>query len=79
MNEMAAILIDHVLPDDNIHQWVVSQPIPLHYWCTSNTKLTARINKIAVNEINRYYLNKAKALGYNKKELHPGLITFVPF
>ena len=77
MNEMAAFLTDHVLPDENIRQWVVSLPIPLRYWCASNTKLTARINKIAVNEINRYYFSKAKALGYNKKELHTGLITFV--
>ena len=66
-----------MLPDENIRQWVVSLPIPLRYWCASNTKLTARINKIAVSEINRYYFNKAIALGYDKKQLHPGLIIFV--
>ena len=77
MSEMAAFLTDYVLPDVNIRQWVVSLPIPLRYWCASNTKLTARINKIAVNEIGRYYRGKAKNMGYECKAMHPGLITFV--
>ncbi len=77
MSEMAAFLTDHVLPDENIRQWVISQPIPLRYWCASNTKLTAKINKIVVNEITRYYRAKAKGFGYERKATHTGLITFV--
>ena len=82
MSEIAAFLSDHVLPDENIRQWVVSLPIPLHYWFASNSSLTGRINNIIVNEINRYYLNKTKALGcytksHEKKQLQTGLNTVV--
>lgn len=77
MSEMAAFLTDHVLPDENIRQWVVSLPIPLRYWCASNTKLTAKVNKIAVNEISSYYRGKAKSLGCEHKRMHTGMITFV--
>ncbi len=76
MAEVAAHLVDHVIPSENVRQWVVTLPIPLRYWCASSKDLTAAVNKIAVREIAHYYRKKAKEAGFEGK-LHPGLITFV--
>ena len=36
-----------------------TMPVPLRYWCASNAKLTAMINKITVREIRACYGRQA--------------------
>lgn len=53
---------------------VLSFPIPLRYWLHTNKKLFAKIHSIAVREMHRYYINKAKLAGI--KAPQPGSISF---
>lgn len=72
--ETAAHMIDNVLPIVPYRQFVVTFPIPLRYWLQSNRKLYAKVHKLMIREIHRYYRDKAKALGI--KDPKPGAISF---
>jgi hypothetical protein len=72
--EAAAHLLENVLPVVPYRQFVVTFPIPLRYWLQSNRKLYARVHKLMIREIHRYYINKAKALGI--KDPRPGSVSF---
>jgi hypothetical protein len=53
---------------------VLSFPIPLRYWLHTNKKLFSKIHGIIINEMHRYYINKAKLAGI--KNPYPGSISF---
>jgi hypothetical protein len=46
MAQMAAHLVEQVIPRVPTRQWVVSVPIPLRYWMAPSRELTARIHTI---------------------------------
>jgi hypothetical protein len=46
MAQMAAHLVEQVLPWVPTRQWVVSVPIPLRYWTASSQDLTAKVHTI---------------------------------
>lgn len=72
--ETAAHLVDNVLPLAPYRQMVLSFPIPLRYWLHTNKKLFSKIHSIAIKEMHRYYINKAKFQGI--KNPCPGSISF---
>ena len=77
MAEMAAHLVEQVIPWVPTRQWVVSVPIPLRYWMAPSRELTARVHTIIRRTIGQYYVNQAVKHGATRATVHPGSVTFL--
>lgn len=75
MAETVTHLVDEVLPDTPYRQWVLTFPFALRFWLATSNILVSKINKIATEEVGKYYSKKAKAEGIEKPL--PGAITFI--
>lgn len=76
MNDEAAHLVDHVLPDDvPMRQWVLSFPYKLRFLMAYDSKLTSRILSVFVRVINSERKRKAKKHGIFDGV--PGSVTFI--
>ena len=64
--------VDKIIPPVRIRQYVLSVPIPLRYWMTSNKKLLAGVHKIFASEIESFYTKK------HKKASRSGSVCCVP-
>jgi hypothetical protein len=71
MAETAAYLVDNIIPHVKIRQYVLSVPIPLRYWMSSNKKLLAKIHKIFALSIEKFYTDQ------NTNTSRSGSICFV--
>ncbi len=63
MAQMAAHLVEQVIPWVPTRQWVVSVPIPLRYWMAPSRDLTVQIHTIIRRTIGQYYVNQAVKQG----------------
>src|SRR5919198_405788 len=77
MAQMAAHLVECVIPWVPTRQWVVSVPIPLRYWMASSQDLTAKVHTIIRTTIAQYYVNQAVQGGAERPKVHPGSVTFI--
>src|SRR3989475_6212254 len=77
MTQMAAHLVEQVLPWVPTRQWVVSVPIPLRYWMAGSQDLTAKVHTIIRTTIGQYYVNEAVTQGCERANLQPGSVTFI--
>ena len=77
MAQMAAHLVERVLPWVPTRQWVVSVPMPLRYWMASSQDLTAQIHTIIRTTISQYYVSQAVARGIERQQAQPGSVTFI--
>ena len=77
MAQMAAHLVECVLPWVPTRQWVVSVPIPLRYWMAASQELTAKVHTIIRTTIGQYYVNQAVTQGHERATVHPGSVTFI--
>jgi transposase-like zinc-binding protein len=77
MAQMAAHLVEQVLPWVPTRQWVVSVPVPLRYWTASSPDLTAKVHTIIRRTIAHYYVNQAVQRGIERATVHPGSVTFI--
>src|SRR5215510_4826559 len=77
MAQTAAHLIECVIPWVPTRQWVVSVPIPLRYWMASSQELTAKVHTIIRTTIGQYYVNQSVQGGRERKQVHPGSVTFI--
>src|SRR5215831_17895939 len=77
MAQMAAHLVEQVIPWVPTRQWVVSVPIPLRYWTASSPDLTATVHTIIRTTIGQYYVNQAVQRGHERASLQPGSVTFI--
>lgn len=79
MNDTAAHLVDHVLPETPIRQWVCSLPFELRTPLGYDRKLCADVINAFVAEVMRFYRFRAKRLlGLQSVSLaHPGAVTLV--
>ena len=75
MNDEAAHLVDSVLPEVVMRQWVLSFPYKLRYQMAHNPKLTNKILSIFIQTISSYQKKKAKQSGI--KLAKPGSVTFI--
>lgn len=75
MNDEAAHLVDQVLPEVMMRQWVLSFPYKLRYLMAYNPKLTNKILSVFINKISSYQKLKAKKCGI--KVAKPGSVTFI--
>jgi hypothetical protein len=77
MAQMAAHLVEQVIPWVPTRQWVVSVPIPLRYWTASSRDLTAHVHTIIRRTIAQYYINQAVQGSVERQQVHPGSVTFI--
>jgi hypothetical protein len=77
MAQMAAHLVERVIPWVPTRQWVVSVPIPLRYWMASSQHLTATVHTIIRTTIGQYYVNQAVTRGSERQKVQPGSVTFI--
>jgi hypothetical protein len=77
MAQMAAHLVEQVIPWVPTRQWVVSVPVPLRYWMASSQDLTAKVHTIIRTTIGQYYVNQAVTQGHKRATIHPGSVTFI--
>ncbi len=75
MNDEAAHLVDSVLPEVVMRQWVLSFPYKLRYQMAHNPKLTNKILSIFIQALSSYQKKKAKQSGI--KSTKPGSVTFI--
>jgi hypothetical protein len=59
MAQMAAYLVECVMPWVPTRQWVVSVPVPLRSWMAASQHLTAKVHTIIRTTIGQYYVNQA--------------------
>jgi hypothetical protein len=77
MAQMAAHLVEQVIPWVPTRQWVVSVPIPLRYWMAPSRELTAKVHTIIRRTIGQYYVNRAVRTGATRATTQPGSVTFL--
>jgi hypothetical protein len=77
MAQLAAHLVEQVIPWVPTRQWVVSVPIPLRYWMASSKDLTAAVHTIIRRAISQYDVNEAVKLGMDRKNIQAGSLTCV--
>src|ERR671934_86162 len=77
MAQMAAHLVEQVIPWVPTRQWVVSVPIPLRYWMAGSQDLTAKVHTIMRTTIGQYDINHAVQRGSERTTVHPGSVTFI--
>src|SRR5438093_8695225 len=77
MAQMAAHLVERVIPWVPTRQWVVSVPIPLRYWTASSQDLTATVHTIIRTTIGQYYVNHAVTRGVSRDKVSAGSVTFI--
>jgi hypothetical protein len=77
MAQMAAHLVEQVIPWVPTRQWVVSVPIPLRYWMASSRDLTAQVHTIIRSTIAQYYVNQAVKRGAERHKVQPGSVSFI--
>ena len=77
MAQMAAHLVEQVIPWVPTRQWVVSVPVALRYWMASSQDLTAKVHTIIRTTIGQYYVNQAVTQGHERAAVHPGSVTFI--
>jgi hypothetical protein len=78
MAEMAAHLVEQVLPWVPTRQWVVSVPMPRRYWMAPSRERTARGHTIIRRTIGQYDVKQAVQQGATRADVPPGSVTFVP-
>jgi hypothetical protein len=66
MSSGAAHLVDHVLPEVAVRQWVLSVPWPRRYLFARRPDLCAGVRRLVWRSLNRWYGKRAAQLG------HPG-------
>jgi hypothetical protein len=75
MCQTAANLVDKVIPDVPIRQWVVTLPMALRFAVAYNADLLSKISSIIVQEISRFYRSQAKLAGI--KSPQTGAVVFL--
>ena len=77
MAQMAAHLVEQVIPWVPTRQWVVSVPVPLRYWMAPSKELTATIHTIIRRTIGQYDVHQAVRHGATRATVQPGSVTFL--
>ncbi len=68
MTDLAAHLVDRVLPPVPIRQWVLSFPWPVRFILARDSKLLTKATDVFLDEVFRYY---ERELIYAKEDLDP--------
>lgn len=74
MAESAALLVDEVIPEQPIHQWVLSFPFQLRFLFASRPQLMGRVLGIVYRAISSHLIQKA---GFTRKTAQTGAVTLI--
>jgi hypothetical protein len=74
MAESAALLVDEVLPQEPMRQWVLSVPFPLRFLFASQSKVMGKALGIVYRTIATHLTRKA---GFTKTTAHTGAVTLI--
>ena len=74
MTETAAHLVDHVIPQVPVRQWVISFPIPLRYLFVSHPDLLSPVLQVINRAISTFLTQQA---GLKRTEVQTGDITLI--
>ncbi len=74
MAESAALLVDEVLPEQPIRQWVLSFPFQLRFLFASRPQLMDRVPGIVYRAISSHLVKKA---GFTRKTAQTGAVTLI--
>jgi hypothetical protein len=74
MAESAALLVDEVLPEQPIRQWVISFPFQLRFLFASRPELMGRVLGIVHRAISAHLIQKA---GFTRKSAQTGAVTLI--
>jgi ribosomal protein S27E len=74
MAESAALLVDEVLPEQPIRQWVLSFPFQLRFLFAHRAELMDRVLGIVYRAISAHLINKA---GFTRKTAQTGAVTLI--
>jgi ribosomal protein S27E len=74
MAESAALLVDEVLPEQPIRQWVLSFPFQLRFLFASCPQLMGRVLGIVYRAISAHLIRKA---GFTRKRAQTGAVTLI--
>lgn len=74
MIESSAHLVDNVLPNQPVRQWVLSFPYQLRFLLASNPAIMTSVLQIVYRAIATYIIKKA---GLSRKRAHTGAVTFI--
>jgi hypothetical protein len=77
MAQIAAHLVECVIPWVPTRQWVVSVPIPLRYWTAPSRDLTKQVHGIIRTTIAQFYVNQAVKRGAERQKVQAGSVTFL--
>lgn len=76
MTGTAALIVDRVIPDVPVRQWVLTVPHSLRMLLAQKPAVLTAVHRILVTEIERAYL-ATTATDARDAERHPGSVTFV--
>jgi hypothetical protein len=74
MNEVAAHLVESVIPHVSVRQWVISFPFSVRYVLAYNPRLVTGVLSVFIRIVSNWMVKRARAAGINGKT---GAITFV--
>ena len=74
MAQSAALLVDEVLPERPMRQWVLSVPFQLRFLFASQPAIMGKVLGIVYRAISTHITNKA---GYTKNRAHTGAVTLI--
>ena len=74
MAETAALLVDHVIPDEPVRQWVLSLPFQLRYLLAAEPKVMGELLRIIYRAISTYVTKKS---GLTKSNSQTGAVTLI--
>ena len=74
MVESAALLVDEVLPNKPIRQWVLSVPFPLRFLFAAYPELMSKVLGIVTRAVSTHLVHQA---GFKKKDAHTGAVTLI--
>ena len=74
MAESAALLVDEVLPETPMRQWVLSFPFPLRFLFASRPEIMGRVLGIVYRVLSTHLIRKA---GYTTSTAHTGAVTLI--
>jgi len=74
MAQTAAHLVDHVIPNVPVRQWVLSLPIPLRYLFATHPYLISPVLQVISRAISTFLIKQA---GFKRSDAQTGAITLI--
>ncbi len=74
MVESAALLVDDILPEQPIRQWVLSFPFPLRFLLASRPEMMSKVLGVVYRTVSTHLIKKA---GQTKKTAQTGAVTLI--